>query len=188
MDYIKISAYCKTFDISEKEAIRRIRNGELKGKSSLGSWYVVVEDTSHFGDTDILKTSAKTELKTDPVKSTLKPQRNFQTPKQKVKLSTLDYVSGKEIEELELITVSSVQSLNIFKQFGAEMRSQTVGGKSSSMSKLMQDMREDLLKELQDRAHRKRADAVIGIHFTSGEVLQNGLELMVYGTAVKIIR
>ena len=110
----------------------------------------------------------------------------MKTPARKIRLSTLENLSGQVITECGLISVSIVQSAGFFKSLGAEIRSQTIGGRSNSMSELMEHSRENLLKGLQDCAYKVGADAVIGIRFTSGEVLAHGFELMAYGTAVKI--
>jgi uncharacterized protein YbjQ (UPF0145 family) len=172
-----------------------IRQREIKGGAQMGVWFVALDENRQFikeeentaqEQSSPLSTRPSQSDVSAPTASEIWKKKHYRTPKQKIALSTLEYVSGKQIEEIELIAVSSVQSVNFFKGFGAEVRSHTIGGKSNSMSELLENSRDELLKALQEKAHKLRADAVIGIRFSTGEVLQAGLELMAYGTAVKV--
>lgn len=171
MSQISISAYCEKHNVTEDEVKAQIRNGDLVGGPKMGVWYV----------DDIVGVDSSATLK--------EPQQQLSsnsTPKQLIILSTLDYISKKEILELGLVSASSVQSVNILKSVGAEIRSQTIGGKLETLSSLMDSVREDSLKKLQSEAYKLKADAIIGIRFSTSEVLQRGVEVMAYGTAVKI--
>lgn len=175
MKQISISAYCEKNEITESEVKEKIKNGDIEGGVKMGCWYVSVNNTDGIEEAEILKEANKINLRSH-------------TPKELIKLSTLDYLAGKNISELRLISSSSVQSVNLLKSFGAEVRSHLIGGESKSMSDLMDKTREELLRELQSKAYEIKADAVIGVRFTTGEILQHGLELMVYGTAVKVTK
>jgi len=173
MAKVSIAVYCKKYNLTEDEVRAKIKRNELVGRPQMGIWYVHVDDSTDFDISDIHKTPDTGKSKT-------------QTPKQLIKLSTLDYLSGEVIEELGLIASSSVQGVNVFKNIGSEIKSQTLGGKSNTMSNVMEGVREELLKDIQAKAHAVKADAVIGIRFTTSEVIGRAVELMVYGTAVRI--
>ncbi|WP_218395580.1 YbjQ family protein [Alteromonas lipotrueae] len=175
MSQISISVYCEKHNITEDEVKAQIRNGELVGGPKMGVWYVDVDDIVGVDSSAILKEPQQQQLSSNS------------TPKQLIVLSSLDYISKKEILELGLVSASSVQSVNILKSVGAEIRSQTIGGKSETLSSLMDSAREHSLKKLQSEAYKLKADAIIGIRFSTSEVLQRGVEVMAYGTAVKVV-
>ncbi len=174
MPQVSLSAYCEKNNITEDEVRAKIKNKELVGRPKMGIWYIDVDDATGIALSDIHK---------DPDATS----RHNQTPKRLIKLSTLDYVSGAKIKEIDLVSASTVQSVNILKSMGSEMRTQTFGGKSNTLSNAMEDAREELLRDIQTKSYALKADAVIGIRFATSEVLERAIELMVYGTAVKII-
>lgn len=57
-------------------------------------------------------------------------------------------------------------------------------GKSDKMSNMMDDIRDEVIEEMQKKAHAVGADAVIGIRFVSAELMSETMELISYGTAV----
>lgn len=174
MSKISISAYCAKHNITEEEVKAQIREGKLTGGPKMGVWYVNVDDLDGVAPSSVLKEPAQNLSSSN-------------TPKQLIKLSTLDYISKSDVLELGLVSASSVQSTNIFKSAGEEIRAQTIGGKSGPFSDLMDSARDDCLKKLQSEAHRLKADAIIGIRFTTSEILPRVVEIMAYGTAVKIL-
>ena len=54
------------------------------------------------------------------------------------------------------------------------------------MTKVIAEAREQALDRMVEDAKRMGADAIIGIRFTSAEVMSNAAEILVYGTAVKL--
>ncbi len=60
------------------------------------------------------------------------------------------------------------------------------GGEISALTKLAQDSRSEAMHRLERSAVSMGADAVLGMRFDSGELMQNTNEIVAYGTAVKL--
>jgi uncharacterized protein YbjQ (UPF0145 family) len=60
------------------------------------------------------------------------------------------------------------------------------GGEISALTKLAQDSRSEAMHRLERSAVAMGADAVLGMRFDSGELMQNTNEIVAYGTAVKL--
>jgi uncharacterized protein YbjQ (UPF0145 family) len=60
------------------------------------------------------------------------------------------------------------------------------GGEISALTKLAQDSRTEAMHRLERNASAMGADAVLGMRFDSGELMQNTNEIVAYGTAVKL--
>ena len=80
-----------------------------------------------------------------------------------------------------------ITGINFIKDFGAGLRN-LFGGRSGSYEKELLDARNSALRELEERAREKGADAVIGIDIDYEVLGPNGGMLMVTasGTAVKL--
>lgn len=99
-------------------------------------------------------------------------------------LSTLNYVPGREIEALDLVKGTIVQSKNFGKDFMAGMKT-LVGGEITSYTELLNESRQIATKRMVDEAEALGADAVINIRYGSSSLMQSASEVIVYGTAVK---
>ena len=101
-------------------------------------------------------------------------------------LTTTPTVEGRTIIEYKGIVFGEViTGINFIKDFGAGLRN-IFGGRSGSYERELLDARTSALRELEERARERGADAVIDIDY---EVLgPNGGMLMVTasGTAVKL--
>ncbi|AZJ34478.1 heavy metal-binding domain-containing protein [Tenacibaculum singaporense] len=103
-------------------------------------------------------------------------------------LSTTPSIENKPAKEyLGIVTGETIIGANIFKDFFAGIRD-IVGGRSGSYEKVLREAKEIALKEMEERAQRLGADAVIGIDLDYETVGANGGMLMVTasGTAVKL--
>lgn len=103
-------------------------------------------------------------------------------------LSTTPSIENKPAKEyLGIVTGETIIGANIFKDFFAGIRD-IVGGRSGSFEKVLREAKEIALKEMEERAQRLGADAVIGIDLDYETVGANGGMLMVTasGTAVKL--
>lgn len=103
-------------------------------------------------------------------------------------LTTTATIEGRTIVEYKGIVFGEVISgINFFKDFGASIRN-IIGGRSSSYEKELLNARENALKELEERARAKGADAVIGIDIDYEVMGEGGGMLMVIasGTAVRL--
>ena len=97
---------------------------------------------------------------------------------------TTETISGKKFETLGIVSGSMVQSKNAFKDIGAGLKSM-VGGELVSYTKMLSEAREIGLQRMIAQAQQMRADAVVGVRFSSSSLMQGAAELMAFGTAVK---
>ena len=103
-------------------------------------------------------------------------------------LTTTQTIEGRTIVEYKGIVFGEVISgVNIFKDFGANIRN-LIGGRSSSYEKELLDARRKALSELEERARLMGADAVVGIDIDYEVLGEGGGMLMVTasGSAVRL--
>ncbi|WP_071187508.1 YbjQ family protein [Trichormus sp. NMC-1] len=105
-------------------------------------------------------------------------------------LSTTDVIQGAVIDSyLGIVTAQVVYGSNFLRDFLASIRD-IVGGRTGSYERLFEQGQRKALEELEQRAQRLGADAVIGIEMDTGtiNVDQSGVLLLITatGTAVKI--
>lgn len=104
-----------------------------------------------------------------------------------MKLVSIDYIPGAEIEVFELVKGTVVQSKHIGKDFMAGMKT-LVGGEIKGYTEMLNEARQIAVKRMVDEAKLLNADAVIGVRFGSSQIMTGAAEVVAYGTAVKIIK
>ena len=103
-------------------------------------------------------------------------------------LSTTPTLEGNPIrQDLGVVTAESIVGANFVKDFMANVRD-FFGGRSGAYEGVLIEAREIVLKELEERASRMGANAVVGISFDYEAVGGSGSMLMVVasGTAVVV--
>ena len=95
-------------------------------------------------------------------------------------LVTVDSLPGKALEILGMVQGSMIQSVHFGKK-------PLVGGELSSCTQMMDQSREIATQRMIQRAQALGADAIVAIRYSSSVVMQGAAEVLVYGTAVKII-
>lgn len=103
-------------------------------------------------------------------------------------LSTTPTLEGNPIRQyLGVVTAESIVGANFVKDFMANVRD-FFGGRSGAYEGVLIEARETVLKELEERASRMGANAVVGISFDYETVGGTGSMLMVVasGTAVVV--
>ena len=103
-----------------------------------------------------------------------------------MKLVSIDYIPGKEIDALGIVKGTVVQSKNIGRDFMAG-RKTLVGGEIAGYTEMLNEARQIATKRMVDEAQALGADAVIGVRYGSSAVMQGAAEIVAYGTAVKIL-
>ena len=103
-----------------------------------------------------------------------------------MKLLSIEYVPGKEIEALGMVKGTVVQTKNIGRDFMAGMKT-LVGGEIVGYTEMLNEARQIAVKRMVDEAKALDADAIIGIMYGSSQVMAGAAEVIAYGTAVKII-
>lgn len=103
-------------------------------------------------------------------------------------LTTTNAVEGNPVQQyLGVVTAQSIIGANIFKDLFAGIRD-IVGGRSGTYERVIEEAKENAMNELEQKAARMGANAIIGIDLDFETVGNNGSMLMVVatGTAVKI--
>ena len=104
-----------------------------------------------------------------------------------MKLLSIEYIPGEEIEALSMVKGTVVQSKNIGRDFMAGMKG-LVGGEIAGYTEMLNEARQIAVKRMVDEAKAMDADAIIGIQYGSSQVMQGAAEMVAYGTAVKILK
>ena len=101
-----------------------------------------------------------------------------------MKLVTVETLQGVNYEELGVVTGSTIQSKNMFADFGQGLKS-IVGGELKSYTGMMDKAREMATQRMIEQAMKMEADAIIGIRFTTNSIMAQAAEVLVFGTAVR---
>ena len=111
------------------------------------------------------------------------------SPKQSnMLLTTTPTIEGSPIQNyVGIVTAEVIIGANIIKDLFAGIRD-IVGGRSGTYEKVIEEARMNALRELEEKAARMGANAVVGIDLDFETVGSGGSMLMVVatGTAVKI--
>ena len=106
-------------------------------------------------------------------------------------ITTTNNVEGARIEEyIQMVSVNVVIGTNIFSDWFASV-TDIFGGKSRTYQRKLDDVYEEALKRIEEKATKLGADAVVGMKMDFGEV--SGKEKSMFmvsavGTAVKLRR
>ena len=101
-----------------------------------------------------------------------------------MKLVTVETLQGMNYEELGVVTGSTIQSKNMFADFGQGLKS-IVGGELKSYTGMMDKARNQATQRMIEQAEQMGADAIIGIRYTTSAIMAQAAEVLVYGTAIK---
>lgn len=101
-------------------------------------------------------------------------------------ITTANEIASKKIkEELGIVRGSTVRSRNVVMDFGAGLKN-LVGGEVKTYTKMISTAREEAYNRMIEEAKKLKADAIIGVRFTTSNIMQGASEMLAYGTAVKI--
>ena len=103
-----------------------------------------------------------------------------------MKLLSINYIPGAEIEALGMVKGTVVQTKNIGRDFMAGMKT-LVGGEIVGYTEMLNEARQIAVKRMVDEAKELGADAVIDVKYGSSQVMAGAAEVIAYGTAVKIL-
>ena len=103
-----------------------------------------------------------------------------------MKLLSIEYIPGVEIEALGMVKGTVVQTKNIGRDFMAGMKT-LVGGEIVGYTEMLNEARQIAVKRMVDEAKELGADAVIGVKYGSSQVMTGAAEVIAYGTAVKLV-
>ena len=103
-----------------------------------------------------------------------------------MKLLSIDYIPGKEFDALGMVKGAVVQTKHFGNDFMAGMKT-LVGGEITAYTEMLNEARQIAVKRMVDEAMAMGADAVIGVRYSSAQMMQGAAEVVAYGTAVKYI-
>ena len=101
-----------------------------------------------------------------------------------MKLLSIEYIPGAEIEALGMVKGTVVQSKSFGRDFMAGMKN-LVGGEIAGYTEMLNESRQIAVKRMVDEAEALGADAVVNIRYGSSSVMQGAAEVIAYGTAVR---
>ena len=100
-------------------------------------------------------------------------------------VTTTPNVEGYQIAEYHgIVTGEAIQGANVFRDIFAGI-TDNIGGRSGAYEKSLAEARETALHEMQERAQRMGANAVVGVDLDY-EVINNMLMVSASGTAVTL--
>ena len=101
-------------------------------------------------------------------------------------LVNVETIPNKEITEtLGIVKGEIVQTKNIGRDFMAGMKT-IVGGEVKSYTQMIAEARKIATDRMIEEAKALGADAIVGIRYSSSEIMQGASEILAYGTAVKL--
>lgn len=103
-------------------------------------------------------------------------------------ITTTAMVEGRPVQQyLGIVNAQSIIGANIFKDFLGGLRD-VFGGRSKTYEKVLEQAKEDALRELAQKAQSLGANAILGVDLDFETVGASGSMLMVIatGTAVKL--
>ena len=98
---------------------------------------------------------------------------------------TTETVNGREMETLGLVKGSTIQTVNVFRDFGPGLKT-LVGGELTKYTEMMGKAREIATERMISEAEALNADAIVGVRYASSSIMQSAAEVMAYGTAVRL--
>jgi uncharacterized protein YbjQ (UPF0145 family) len=101
-------------------------------------------------------------------------------------LATTDTICGKSIcKHLGMVRGNTIRARHLGRDIMAKVKN-VVGGEISDYTKLMGESREQAIDRMVEEAKELGANAIIGIRFSTSEVMDSAAEILVYGTAVVV--
>ena len=96
-----------------------------------------------------------------------------------MKLLSINYIPGAEIEALGMVKGTVVQTKNIGRDFMAGMKT-LVGGEIVGYTEMLNEARQIAVKRMVDEAKELGADAVIDVKYGSSQVMAGAAEVIAY--------
>lgn len=101
-------------------------------------------------------------------------------------ITNIEQVPGREVvTDLGLVQGSTVRGKHIGKDIAAFFKG-LIGGEIKGYSDLLVEGREEATSRMECHAKDLGADAVVNVRITTSSITGGAVELLVYGTAVKL--
>jgi len=100
-------------------------------------------------------------------------------------VSTTDNLPGREVKEiLGVVFGSCVQTKHIGKDLRAAGRT-IIGGESRPYTELVEEARRTAMQRMIEDAKKLKADAIVGMRYSTAQTMAGAAEVIAFGTAVK---
>ena len=99
--------------------------------------------------------------------------------------TTFDVPGKKIVDNLGLVRGNTVRTRNIGVDIGAAFKN-IVGGEIKNYTEMISQARDEALNRMINQAIDLGADAVVGVRFTTSTIVAGAVEMLAYGTAVKL--
>ena len=99
-------------------------------------------------------------------------------------LVTLDVIPNQEIELGELLAVAIVNSANVVRDLRENIRN-LVGGRMNHYEAMIQQGVDAALAALAEKAKARGYDGVVGVKIATPNVVDGGVEIVVYGNGFR---
>ena len=101
-------------------------------------------------------------------------------------LSTTESIPGKKVvKHLGLVRGNTIRARHVGRDIVAGLRN-LVGGEVVEYTKLMAESREQAVDRMCEEAKKLGANAIVGLRFSTAEVIVHAAEILAYGTAVVV--
>lgn len=99
---------------------------------------------------------------------------------------TTETIAKKEIvETLGAVRGNTIRARHMGHDFVAGLQ-QIVGGEIKGYTKMISESRDEATRRMVENAKEMGADAIVGVRYTSSDVMASASEILAYGTAVKL--
>lgn len=95
-----------------------------------------------------------------------------------------DFISGREIETIQLVKGSIVFSKNVVRDVFAGLKT-IIGGEIKGYSEMMSEARQKATDRMIQEAEAIGADAVVNVRYSTSSLMASAAEIIAYGTAVR---
>ena len=99
-------------------------------------------------------------------------------------LHSVEKLSGRDIEEGELVYAVAVSAANILRDL-REHITNTFGGRMRQYEKLADETVARALANLESKAREQGYDGVVGVTIVHPKIAEGGVEVVVYGTGYR---
>ncbi len=102
-------------------------------------------------------------------------------------ISTTSTLDGKPIQQyLGIVNAQAIIGANVFKDFLGGLRD-FFGGRSKTYEKVLEQAKEEALREMAEKAQLIGANAIVGVDLDYETIGANGSMLMVIATGTAVV-
>ncbi len=103
-----------------------------------------------------------------------------------MQIATIETIPGKKVvKHLGLVRGNTIRARHFGKDILAGLRN-LVGGEIAEYTKLLGESREQAIDRMIEEAKKLGANAIVGVRFSTSEVMTHAAEILAYGTAVVV--